>query len=401
MDVIEIQRTMEQYVDTGEMVGGILYVHQNGKTIYQNQWGSVDAEKEKPLSYDKTIFRMASLTKIATAVGILKLIEQEKLGLDTELKELLPEFAEMRVVADERFFGVEAYKKYIIMGETAPLEDVHTISAERELTIRDLLTHSSGLEMATYGLLKRTLEAKPEDTLQDRVERFAKTPLDFQPGTATGYSPTAGFDVLARVIEVVSGLPFAKYMKQEIFEPLEMRDAVYQLEGEQKSRLVPLYKPVDGKQVDVSGSEEDLVGMGSVGECYYSGSAGLYCTAQDIDHLTQMLANAGSFDGKQILKSETVKKLYTETAYQYLEPDSGMEWALGVKVRRDPKKAESFATEEAYGWSGAYGTHMVISPKDGLSLTFVMNRADIGGSGSYISRKVEELVFGIWGKKRC
>lgn len=401
MDVIEIQKTMGQYVDAGEMVGGILYVHQNGETIYWNQWGSADVEKEKPLSRDKTIFRMASLSKVATAAGILKLIEQGKLELDTQLKKILPEFAKMRVVADERFYGVEAYKKYILMGEPAPLEDVHTIPAERELTIRDLLTHSSGLEMATYGVLKRTLEAKPEDTLQNRVERFAKTPLDFQPGTATGYSPTAGFDVLARVIEVVSGVPFAEYMRQEIFGPLEMQDAAYQLIEEQKNRLVPLYKPVDGKQIDVSGSEEDLIGMGSVGEWYYSGSAGLYCTARDIDHLTQMLANAGSFKEKQILKPETVKKLYTETAYQYLEADPGMEWALGVKVRRDPKKAESFATEGAYGWSGAYGTHMVISPKDGISLTFVMNRADIGGSGSYISRKVEELVFGIWGKKRC
>lgn len=391
-----IDETMKNYVKNGEMAGAVLYVHQNGTTIYQNKWGSADVHGKVPVGYATTIFRMASLSKVITAVGILKLIEQGRLGLDDKVSAYLPQFSSPRVVDDARFEGMEALKKYYIQKEPAPLESVKTKPAERELTVRDLLTHSSGLEMGTYGFLSRSVNAGEEDTLKERAGQFAKTALDFQPGTGTGYSPTANFDVLARIIEVITGMEFYEFMKQEIFIPLDMQDIVYHLPKEQESRLAALYKKVDGKPVDVSGGSEDLLVIGSIGPRLQSGSAGVLCTAQDFDHMTQMLANEGEYKGQQILKPETVRMLYTETAYEHLEPEPGMEWGLGVKVRRDPVKAGSFAPAGSYGWSGAYGTHMVISPRNGLSFTFIMNRADIGGSGSYISRKVEELVFDIF-----
>lgn len=391
-----IDETMEHYMKNGEMAGAVLYVHRNGETLYQNKWGSADVQGKLPVGYDTTIFRMASLSKVVTAVGVLKLIEQGKLGLDDSVSAYLPEFAFPRVVDDERFDGMEAFQRYFIRKEPAPLQNVKTKPADRELTVRDLLTHSSGLEMGGYGLLSRTANATEEDTLKERVGQFAGMALDFQPGTATGYSPMANFDVLARMIEVITGQEFYEYMRREIFLPLDMRNTFYQLPREKKDRLAALYKSVNGKPADVSGSDEDLKGIGSIGSRMQSGAAGVLCTAQDMDHLTLMLANEGEYDGRRILEAETVRMLYTETAYQHLEPEPGMEWGLGVKIRRNPEAAESFATEGSYGWSGAYGTHIVISPKDGLSLTFIMNRADIGGSGSYISRKVEELVFGIF-----
>lgn len=396
MNTSMIEESMENYISNGEMAGAVLYVHQNGTTIYRGRWGSSDVQGKVPVGYDTTIFRMASLSKVITAVGIVKLIEQGRLRLDDKVSSILPEFASPRVVDDERFEGMEAFQKYFILKEPAPLQDVKTKPADRELTVRDLLTHSSGLEMGAYGLLSRSAAAKKDDTLKERVKQFAQFALDFQPGSATGYSATGNFDVLARMIEIITGMEFYEFMKREIFRPLDMKDTVYQLSEVQRNRLAALYKNVDGNPTDMSGSEEDLGAIGSLGPKMQSGSAGVLCTAQDFDHFTQMLANEGYYEGKQVLKPETVRMLYTETAYVHLEPEPGMEWGLGVKIRRDPEKAGSFASEGSYGWSGAYGTHMVISPKDGLSLTFIMNRADIGGSGSYISRKVEELVFGIF-----
>jgi CubicO group peptidase (beta-lactamase class C family) len=106
-----------------------------------------------------------------------------------------------------------------------------------------------------------------------------------------------------------------------------------------------------------------------------------------------MLANDGELEGVRILNPETVKMIYTEGAYRHLEMEPGMEWGLGMIVRKDPKKAGINVTKDTYGWSGAYGTHFFVSPKDKLEVVFVMNRANIGGAGSHISKRIEELVF--------
>ncbi len=392
-----IDKTMQKYVDTGEMLGGILYVHKNGKLLFKNKWGYSDIEQTTPISYD-TIFRIASMSKVLTAAGILKLQEQDKIGLDDEASKYLPEFANIQVVEDERFEGIENVHKYLITGERAPVDGVKTVPSEREFTIRDLLTHSSGLEMGIYGMLSRMRIADKDDTLEKRMEKFSKLALDFQPGTNTGYSPLGSFDMLARIIEVISGQSFDEYMRKEIFEPLEMVDATFHLTDEQKERLIPLHKPEGGKISDVSGTLEDINGIAGIGPNYMSASGGIYCTVEDYDHFTQMLLNHGLYKDTRILKTETVKMIHEERAYKHLEPEQGMEWGLGVQIRQNPKVANSFASPGTYGWSGAFGTHFLVSPNENLAATFAMNRADIGGSGSYISAKVEELVFSIWGE---
>lgn len=393
MEINKIENVMEQYVQNGDMLGAVLYIHKNGNPIYQNSWGYADLNHSSPINCEKHIFRMASLSKVVTAVGIMMLIEEGKLGLDDKVCTYLPEFSNMRVVDDARFAGMESLIRYAVQKEPAPLEDVKTIPAERDLTVRDLLTHSSGMEMGTFGLLYRQATAKPEDNLEIRVRRFAQAPLDFQPGTGTGYSATGAFDTLARMIEVISGRPFAEYLSDKLFEPLKMKHAAFHLTEKEEKYLVPLYCQKDGVQMDASGSEADLGTIINNGPNLSSGSGGLLCAPEDFDRFTRMLANGGSLEGVQILKPETVKLMYTQTAYRHLEPEPGMEWGLGVKIRRDPRKAGSFVTEGGWGWSGAYGTHMVVSPADGLSFFLCMNRADIGGSGSYISAKMEELVF--------
>ena len=122
-------------------------------------------------------------------------------------------------------------------------------------------------------------------------------------------------------------------------------------------------------------------------------------TLDDYSNFGEMLLCKGNFRGVQILKPETVELMHTEAPKQHLEPEPGFVWGLGMKIRQDSKKANVPATEGTYGWSGAFGTHFFISPKDDLEVVFMMNRSDIGGSGSYISAKVEEMIFSIWGKE--
>lgn len=388
----ELQEQMNRYVSTGEMPAGELYVHQDGLQVFHGRWGTAKED---------TIYRMASLSKVMTVVGFMKLWDQKLVALDDPVSRYLPDFTNPRVVTDERITGLQNFINFMKTGQAPPVEDIKTAAVSRELTIRDLLTHSSGLEMGLFGLLyikKMVTDGAAGDDLKRRAERYSRSVLDFEPGTGTGYSPLAGLDLIARIIEVVSGMDFAAYMRQEVFEPLAMKDACYHLTREQRARLIPLLQYDKGTLKDVTGTEKDIDTMGLIGENYSSGSAGVYCRADDLDHLARMLVEEGSFEGRRILSREAVQAMQTEHAVRHLEPDPGMEWGLGVKVRQDPQKAGSPATKGTYGWSGAFGTHMFISPKDHLAVAFSMNRADMGGSGSYISRRVEELIFSIWGE---
>ena len=393
MDIEKINAQMEVYVRTREMVGGGLIVRKDGEILLKNRWGSLDAEGTQPLTGD-TIFRMASMTKPVTAVAVMKLVEQGKIGLDDELTKYVPAFRGLRVVADKRYeFSEKNVKKIPWRLLTFRLKNVVTVPADRMITVRDLLSHSSGLEQGLVGLILMMKMKFKDDTLETRVRKYATHPLDFQPGTAASYSPLAGFDVLARLVEIVTGRPFADYARDSIFTPLDMQDATYHPTQAQRARIPKLYQYNKGKLKDVTGSKGDINTIGRIGSKYSSGSAGLYATLEDYDRFAQMLANEGELDGVRILKPETVRQMRAEGAYRHLEFSPGITWGLGMIIRQDPEKAHSHAHQGTYGWSGHYGTHFFISPADHLSVVFAMNRADAGGADSYISKELEELVF--------
>ena len=396
----DIAVCMQEYVDHQEMSGGALMVRKNGELVYQNKWGMACIDSKEEISYD-SIYRMMSMTKCVTAVAILQLIESGKLGLDDSLSKYVPEFKNMQVASVERYvIDMDHPKKILLQVPLFKMEKVKTVPADREITIRDLLSHSSGLEQGAVGLIAMMKMKIEDQILEDRVMRYSRYALDFQPGTGTSYSPLAGFDILGYVIERVSGMRFEEYLQRNICEPLEMKDTTFFLSDEQKKCLVHVYKREKETLKDVTGTKDDMFGMLHQDKMRFEeGSGGLFSTIVDYEHLVEMLCNHGSFHGKQILKPETVKLMHTEAAEQHLEPDPGTVWGLGVKIRQNPNAAKSFATEGTYGWSGAFGTHFFVSPKDHLEAVFMTNRTDLGGSGSYISAKVEELVFDIWGGK--
>lgn len=176
-----------------------------------------------------------------------------------------------------------------------------------------------------------------------------------------------------------------------------MQDTGFHISDKNREKLVTLCRRENGKLIKVSDGE----GLNGVIERpgYVSGSAGLFSTIKDYEHFTRMLCNYGIFCGKKILKKETVELLGKVVPGIAAENIPGLEWGLGVIIRTNPKLLGNCVTSGTYGWSGAYGTHFFISPKDNLECVFVTNRDDLNGAESYISRKVEELVFGIYANK--
>lgn len=393
MDIKQIDEIMEAYVNNQEMAGGALFVRQGENILYRQKWGEVEFD---------SIYRMMSLTKCITAVAVMICVERGLIGLDEPLSTYIPEFKEMKVMDDERYvFEPEKLKKLPLMLLTFRMDKVKSKPAQREITIRDLLSHSSGLQQGLVGLLAMTKEIREYKTLREHVLHYTKHCLDFEPGTGTGYSPLAGFDILGYVVSVVSGRSLAEFIEEEICVPLHMKDTTFFLSEEQKPRLVDVYKRKNNQLIKVTGTKDDMAGFMHEKEiCFEHGCGGLFSTLDDYANFGEMLLSNGNFRGGQLLKPETVELMHTEAPMQHLEPEPGFVWGLGMKIRQDPKKANVSATEGTYGWSGAFGTHFLISPKDDLEVVFMMNRSDIGGSGSYISAKVEELVFGIWGKDK-
>lgn len=391
MDVREIDRVMEGYLQNREMAGGALLVRKDDEIVYDGKWGFADLAARTPVT-DDTIFRIASMTKIVTAVGILKLMENGVLSLDDPLSKYLPEFSHMRVCADKRYEFHPGMSMVSLLPKLLffRMDRVKTVPADREITIRDLLSHASGLQQGVAGMMAMMKENK-NDTLEERVHAYGRYALDFQPGTATSYSPCAAFDILGYLMGALTGKSPAEAYRELVFEPLDMKSATFRISGEQRKHLARTYTRKNEKLTDITGTGKDLEGIIRIqkGSDYVAGSGGLYCTVKDYEKLGRMLCREG--DG--YLKPETVRLMHTEAQEKHLEPEPGQVWGLGVRIRQQ----DPFCTPGTYGWSGALGTHFFVSPADKLEAVFATHRKDLGGSGSYISRKVEELVFGIWG----
>ncbi|MGI6576514.1 MAG: serine hydrolase domain-containing protein [Eubacteriales bacterium] len=405
----EISRVMERYIEDRELPGAALIVRKNDEIVYNCKWGYSNIDEKKPIT-DSSIFRIASMTKCVTAVGIMQLVEQGKISLDDPVSKFISSFSDMRVANDPRYrldnLNAENYKKYIARALMRlpffRMDKVKSVPADRHITIRDLLSHASGLEQGMVGFFGMLKMKGENDTLAERAERYSKFVLDFQPGTNTGYSPLASFDLLAHIIELVTGESASEYLKGNVFEPLEMKDATFWPNEEQRSRIVRLYKRKGEKLIDVTESKKaNLYGIARLGKqgVYTSGSGGLFCTINDFDNFARMLYNEGSFNGKQIMKPETVRLMQTEAQEKHLEPQPGHVWGLSVSIRQDPERAKSFATAGTYGWSGHFGSHFFISPADKVQAVFMINCAQTDSTGASFLEKVEELVFGVFRNK--
>lgn len=394
MTMNAIEERIAKFLADGDIAQGILLVRKNDHILYLNKWGYAHIEEKKEVTYD-SIFRMMSMTKCVTAVAILKLIDEGKIWLDDPLSKFIPKFKHASVVDDRRFSSSKKVSLLRIAWSFLFFnpKTIKTRPAKREITIRDLLSHSSGIQQGLAGFIRMIKNKQVFSSNDEAADYYASFPIDFEPGEGTGYSPLAGFDLLIKVIEVASGMKAERYFKEHIFKPLDMENTSFFPTDEQQKRLVQSYMKKGRKLVNVTSTKHDIDSFIKRTQPYICGSGGLYSTLTDFDHFLSMLLANGIYQEKVFLRKETVDMMHSELPQKHLEPEPGNMWGAGVKIRQNPKLQKSSVTEGSYGWSGAFGTHFVISPKDHLSMLWLTNLTNAGGSGSKVSKAVEDLVF--------
>ena len=348
-------RVEEKYVS-----GAVCAVAVDGRMAYQAIQGLADIESGRKMTRDTT-FRLASMTKPITGVAVMILVEWGLIGLDDPVAKYLPELGQWRVAGGE--------------------------ALARPVTIRDLLTHSSGLGQET-SLCAEAEARLPEDmiSLENVVRMYAGVPLDFQPGARTGYSAMAGMNVLARVVEVVSGMRFASFIATEIFNPLGMGDTTYEPNNHQWNRIAEVYEPYTLEKQPIG-----RAGHEGFRRPYDCGSAALVGTLPDYLRFALMLSNGGELNGARVLQEETVRLMATPQLPEDLPGlGEGQNWGLSMRVTTRQTDAQPLPAG-CFGWSGAYGTHFWIDPAHSACVV-LMAAGNVGGASSPLSREVEKAV---------
>lgn len=345
-------------LDANRIAGCGLIVRKHGEIVYNKYFGVSDVENGVMTS-ERTIYKLASMTKPITAAAVMILNDQRLLSLDDDLLCFFPDFPQNK----------------------------------KTVTVRHLLNHCSGLGQGQIGKEFYIHSIKVDDSLKDRIERLATMPFDYAPGESAAYSPMAGFDILGRIIEITSSQRLGEFLNEKIFEPLSMTDTSFYVPDEKLSRLAKVYNSINGK-LELYPDEQDPVSIITANNPLYdAGCGGLKGTLADYDRFTTMLANGGELDGIRVISEESVRLMHTTRQITEAERCPGLRWGLGVMVFEHPERSQIDVKPGTFGWSGAYGTHMFVNVGSGLSCTFMTSMGDLGGSGSPISRQIERIVF--------
>ncbi|HEY1888744.1 MAG TPA: serine hydrolase domain-containing protein [Roseiarcus sp.] len=377
-----IRPVMQAYVESGVYSGIDTLVARRGKVVHSGQFGWRDKEAGQAMTAD-TIFRLYSMTKPIICTALMTLLEEGRFRLIEPLAKYLPAFGAVKVLeADGRL--------------VAPV---------RPILIRDLMTHMSGLSyhfVEESTVRKMYSEAKLSDaecSLEAAIDDLARFPLAFQPGTRWRYS--VGIDVAARVIEVISGRPLGVFLRERLFEPLDMADTAFGVPPEKRNRLAAMYGRPDIFGVGVTMGSEYAAWMRGVNDridvsksypvdspdVFVRGGHGLFSTIGDYFRFAQMLANGGELDGERILGRKTVELMHSNhvpAALLPLEvgglPLPGYCFGLGSRVLMDVAQSGAPGSVGEFGWSGAAKTHYWVDPKEelvGLFMTQSMMSFDL------------------------
>ena len=357
---------IDQYIKNGSMPGGVFLVARKGKIVYYKNFGHTALDKKEVYEKDD-IFRLASMTKAVTTVSIMQLFEQGKLGLDDPIFYYIPGFAKSQVL--ETFN--EADSSYT------------TVPVEKPITIRHLLTHSSGISYGAFnpGKIQAIYEkhnasafglAHPTVTTADMANTLATVPLIFQPGSKYMYG--LNMELLGRIVEVVSGMPLDKYFKKNVFDPLEMNDTRFYLSKDKHDRLVPVYTYNQKKKMVMADKSSGIDPDYPIweGKNHFAGGGGLSGTAMDYAKFTQALCNGGQYNGTRILGRKTVELIASDqmmvqnamgTGYSKLP---GITYGLGFSLKTAEGAAWNPKSVGTFEWGGAFNTKFFIDPAEEL-----------------------------------
>jgi CubicO group peptidase (beta-lactamase class C family) len=352
----EVTTIVQTMVDKHQTAGAVVLVARRGKVVYLESIGKMDTATGTAMRPD-AIFRIYSMTKPITSVAALMLVDDGKLTLDDPVSKHLPEFEGLRVHTGKGY---------------------ETVPAAREMTVRDLLRHTSGLcypfltDAAVDQLYRANKILDPEDTLADLVRKLGKLPLKHQPGTQCDYSCSP--DVLARIVEVVGGKPFDEFLQERVFRPLDMRDTGFTVPVDKLDRFTASHRRgteglevADAPQTSTYRKNPKFL-TGGGGDL--TGGGGLVSTARDYLRFAQMLLSGGELQGKRVLRAETVRAVTTnqvppealpmKVGGQPL-PDMGFGLGVGVRLADKPDVAAG-----EYCWGGAADTAFWVAPRSEL-----------------------------------
>jgi len=368
-----IPAAIKEAVEKKQIAGGSALVAKAGKVVHISAIGMQDIEGKVPLT-ENSIFRIASMSKPITSVAVMVLVDEGKLKVTDPLSKFVPEFKEMKVLVPAKD------------GKT-----FETVDATREITIHDLLSHSSGI---TYGLLNKPFvskiysDAKINDglmempgTIGENVKKLAKLPLCCQPGAAWEYGLNT--DVLGHVVEVASGKSLNEFLQDRVFKPLKMNDTHFLLPKDKRSRLAGLYTVGPDKMLARFGEKPFVLGSMAVSanyptndeSKYYSGGAGLVSTLGDYFRFSQMMLNKGELNGVRILKAESVAEMTKNQLGDLRIAFPGhdlMGYGVGVLSEKGKEAGKGLAAVGAYSWGGAFGTSFWVDPKNELIGVFMV-----------------------------
>ncbi len=333
--IAAITERMQQFAEEGQISGAVTLVAKDGKIVHLAATGLSDVAHKKPMRPD-SLFAIASMTKPITASGVMILQDEGKLSVDDPVSKYIPEFKDVQ-----------------LNGASPP----------RPITIRDAMTHTSGLAGSQ----------QTEGTLAETAQALAKRPLAFEPGTKWQYSP--GLTVCGRVIEVASGQPYDEFLRKRIFEPLAMKDTAFVPTKKQQKRVVKLYQP--GKEKGTIEETDHWLQT----ETTPNPSGGLYSTAADLARFYQMVMDGGELDGKRIVSAEAVKQMTTiQTGDLVTGFTPGNGWGLGWCVVREPQGPTKSLSPGTFGHGGAFGTQGWVDPVRKMVFVLMIQRTNFGNS---------------------
>ena len=375
----KIDHLTQRYINEGKLAGTITLVARKGETVHFSCQGKMDVEADKDMDED-TIFRIYSMSKPITSTALMMLYEDGQFQLDCPVSRYIPGFRDLKVYSREGH-----------------------IDAEREMTIRDLLTHTSGL---TYGFMNATpvdamyRERGVEQSadLEEMVEKLCDIPLLFSPGSRWSYSVAT--DVCGYLVQKISDTPFDEFLQEQIFEPLGMEDTSFVLPEEKVHRLAANYEHTEGDGMRLIDSPESSIYLKPR---ILSGGGGLLSTASDYNRFAHMLLGQGEYDGTRILGRKTVELMtsnhlpgngdltsmgqavFSETPYD------GIGFGLGFSVMLDPAKAQILGSPGEFAWGGAASTYFFVDPAEEM---VVMLLTQLMPSSTYpIRRELRVLAY--------
>jgi CubicO group peptidase (beta-lactamase class C family) len=364
----QISPAMQKYMASGDISGAVTVVGRSDGFTHVTAVGFRDLEAKKPMEKE-TPFRIASMTKPITAIGIMILADEGKLNPDDDVAKYLPEFKNQMLVA-------ERGKDTLTLKKPA-----------RPVKLRDLLTHTGGF--APYPPGVDDVYQKRNRTLAETTLAAALRPLDFEPGSKWAYC-NSGIDTLGRVIEVVSGESYESFLQKRVFDPLGMTDTAFYPTSEQVKRLALTYSKKDGHLV---AGPFDLIGLPPHPR-HPIPAGGLISCAGDLAKLYRMMLNKGTLDGHRILSEKAVAEMTrTQTGDIKTGFVDGMSWGYGWQVVKEPKGVTEMLSPGTYGHGGAFGTQAWIDPKRDLFMVLLIQRNGLpNGDASPMRKTLQEIA---------